>query len=90
MDTYCLCRNLCRECKFYDITCGFDNLNDLEIDERYSMIKDVDIFKNTPIHQPNSLEETIESMAYEIAKHRYPNKYEYDEELINSIIKEFS
>ena len=34
--------------------------------------------------------EIIESMAYEIAKYRYPNKYEYDDELIEKIIKEFS
>ena len=34
--------------------------------------------------------EIIESMANEIARHRYPNKYEYDDKLIESIIKEFS
>lgn len=34
--------------------------------------------------------EIIESMAYEIAKYRYPNKYEYDDELIEKIIEEFS
>ena len=34
--------------------------------------------------------EIIESMANEIARHRYPNKYEYDDELIEKIIKEFS
>ena len=34
--------------------------------------------------------EVIESMAYEIASLRYPKKYEYDDELINKIIKEFS
>ena len=34
--------------------------------------------------------EIIESMANEIARHRYPNKYEYDDELIEKIIEEFS
>ena len=33
--------------------------------------------------------EIIESMANEIARHRYPNKYEYDDKLIESIIEEF-
>ena len=33
--------------------------------------------------------EIIESMANEIAMHRYPNKYEYDDKLIEKIIKEF-
>ena len=77
----------CQSCVLYDTPCSckFDTSDDKEIDEMYDIIKNI-----PPIHQPNSLEETIESMAYEIAKHRYPNKYEYDEELINSIIKEFS
>ena len=33
--------------------------------------------------------EIIESMANEIARHRYPKKYEYDDKLIEKIIEEF-
>ena len=45
---------------------------------------------------PDQIEElyysqsVVESMANEIARHRYPKKYEYDDELIESIIEEFS
>ena len=42
------------------------------------------------IEEPYYSQSVIESMANEIARHRYPNKYEYDDELINKIIEEFS
>ena len=42
------------------------------------------------IEAPYYSQDTVESMAYEIAKYRYPNKYEYDGELIEKIIEEFS
>ena len=42
------------------------------------------------IETPYYSYEVVESMANEIARHRYPNKYEYDDELIESIIEEFS
>ena len=77
----------CQNCVLFNTPCSckFDTSDDKEIEEMY------DIIKNTPsIPQANPLEEIIESMAYEIAKHRYPNKYEYDDGLINEIIKEFS
>lgn len=42
------------------------------------------------IEEPYYSQSVVESMANEIARHRYPNKYEYDDELIAKIIKEFS
>ena len=42
------------------------------------------------IEEPYYSQSVVESMANEIARHRYPNKYEYDDELIDNIIKEFS
>ena len=42
------------------------------------------------IETPYYSQDIVESMANEIAMHRYPNKYEYDDKLIESIIKEFS
>ena len=42
------------------------------------------------IKEPYYSQSVVESMANEIARHRYPNKYEYDDELIEMIIKEFS
>ena len=42
------------------------------------------------IKEPYYSQSVVESMANEIARHRYPNKYEYDDELIDNIIKEFS
>ena len=42
------------------------------------------------IEEPYYSHSVVESMANEIARHRYPNKYEYDDELIEKIIKEFS
>ena len=73
------------ECKLNVGNCLFGQYSNDEVSELYELIKDEII-----IPQPNSLEEIIESMAYEIAKHRYPNKYEYDDELIEKIIEEFS
>ena len=42
------------------------------------------------IEEPYYSQSVVESMANEIARHRYPNKYEYDDKLIEMIIKEFS
>jgi len=42
------------------------------------------------IETPYYSHSVVESMANEIARHRYPNKYEYDDGLIEKIIKEFS
>ena len=42
------------------------------------------------IEEPHYSQSVVESMANEIANLRYPNKYEYDGELIENIIKEFS
>ena len=42
------------------------------------------------IEEPYYSQSVVESMANEIARHRYPNKYEYDDELIEKIIEEFS
>ena len=42
------------------------------------------------IEEPYYSQSIVESMANEIARHRYPNKYEYDDELIENIIEEFS
>ena len=42
------------------------------------------------IEEPYYSQSVVESMANEIARHRYPNKYEYDDELIEKIISEFS
>ena len=42
------------------------------------------------IEEPYYSQSVVESMANEIARHRYPNRYEYDDELIENIIKEFS
>lgn len=42
------------------------------------------------IETPYYAQSVVESMGNEIARHRYPNKYEYDDELIDKIIKEFS
>jgi len=42
------------------------------------------------IEEPYYSQSVVESMANEIARFRYPNKYEYDDELIEKIIKEFS
>jgi len=37
----------------------------------------------------NEIKEIIESMAYEIASYRYPRRYEYYDDQIQSIISEF-
>ena len=42
------------------------------------------------IEEPYYSHSVIVAMADEIANLRYPNKYEYDGELIDSIIEEFS
>ena len=42
------------------------------------------------IEEPYYSHSVIVAMADEIARFRYPNKYEYDGELIEKIIKEFS
>lgn len=48
-------------------------------------IKELDKEKEDEIY---ILENTINSLAYEVAKYRYPNQYGFSDEQINQIIRE--
>jgi hypothetical protein len=75
-------RNRCSVCKLtYYKNCEFQDYSDEEIDEAYSILSD---------EYTEDYKSTIESMANEIAKYRYPNQYEYSDKQIESIISEFS
>ena len=57
--------------------------------EFYEWIEDELVIPDK-IEEPYYSQSVVESMANEIARHRYPNKYEYDDKLIDNTIKEFS
>ena len=57
-----------------------------DIVEMYNLIE---ITKSADANNRHDLNETIESMANEIAKYRYPKKYEIEDHIIKDIIKEF-
>ena len=57
--------------------------------EFYEWIEDELVIPDK-IEEPYYSQSVVESMANEIARHRYPNKYEYDDKLIEMVIKEFS
>ena len=67
----------------------FDDIELYYMDELelYEWIEELKI--PDKIETPYYSQDIVESMANEIAMHRYPNKYEYDDKLIESIIKEF-
>ena len=68
----------------------FDDIELYYMDELelYEWIEELKI--PDKIEEPYYSQSVVESMANEIARHRYPNKYEYDDELIEKIIEEFS
>ena len=71
--------------EFYRFDYSFED-NSIEF---YEWIEDELVIPDQ-IEEPYYSQSVVESMANEIARHRYPNKYEYDDELIDMIIKEFS
>ena len=69
---------------YYDLKCDF--ITPIEF---YEWIED-ELAIPDQIEEPYYSQSVVESMANEIARHRYPNKYEYDDKMIEMIIKEFS
>lgn len=68
---------------------GWFDLNDF-CEEGFAIVYEFELKIPDQIEEPYYSQSVVESMANEIARHRYPNKYEYDDELIAKIIKEFS
>lgn len=68
---------------------GWFDLNDF-CEEGFAIVYEFELKIPDQIEEPYYSQSVVESMANEIASLRYPKKYEYDDELIAKIIKEFS
>lgn len=83
-----LCRRLNANTKLLKKHLGNENHIFVSMYDRLSkQIMKLDSEKEEKIYK---LENMIDSLAYEIAKYKYPNQYGFSDEQINQIIREHS